>query len=194
MKPDDIAIADEKQLMSALQQGDKAAFNTLYERYWERAYNDAYKRVREPELVKDILQEIFAAIWLNREKPIDNMEAYIRTAVRNRVFKLAKKLKATCPLTTGMDDQLATHLAADQLVRADEFNVAFERLLADLPPQRQKIFRLRFQEDLSTKSIAERMGITQKTVQNQLGKAMENIRGGLVQLPILVYMIKVIWP
>jgi RNA polymerase sigma factor (sigma-70 family) len=45
-----------------------------------------------------------------------------------------------------------------------------------LPPKRQQIFRLRFHDDIPTKTIASQMRISRKTVQNQLGKAIEQLR------------------
>jgi len=61
----------------------------------------------------------------------------------------------------------------------NEFLKSYETLLQTLPPKRQEIFRLRYHEDLSTKDIAMRLEITRKTVQNQLGKAVEFLKVSL---------------
>ena len=63
-----------------------------------------------------------------------------------------------------------------------EFFKSFEAFMESLPPKRQIIFRLRFQEDLPTKDISMQLGITRKTVQNQLGKAIETLKVSLLRI------------
>ncbi len=84
-------------LLIQIQQGNKRAFNVLYEKYWEQAYLNAYKRLKDDDQARDIVQEIFVAIWLRREIIIDNFPAYISVAIRNKVFKLAEKQKKFHP-------------------------------------------------------------------------------------------------
>jgi RNA polymerase sigma-70 factor (ECF subfamily) len=63
-----------------------------------------------------------------------------------------------------------------------EFFRSYEALLQSLPTKRQAIFRLHFHEDLPTKDIAAKLGLSRKTVQNQLGKAIEKLRISLSHL------------
>jgi RNA polymerase sigma-70 factor (ECF subfamily) len=71
---------------------------------------------------------------------------------------------------------IANHGQADSNIEYQEFYKAYEAVLKTISPKKQLIFRLRFHEDLSTKVIADQLGITRKTVQNQLGRAIEQLR------------------
>ncbi len=73
---------------------------------------------------------------------------------------------------------------ADSTINTKELNIAYEALINNLPLKRQKIFRLRFQEDLPTITIADKLGLSRKTVQNQLGKAIEQLRISLYTIPV----------
>lgn len=183
MNPIKPNFSNDAELLQQVEQGSKHAFNILYEKYWERAYVNAYKRLKDEDQAKDVVQEIFTHIWLKKETlHIDNLSAYLNIAVRNRVFKLIEKQKLIHPFFDILETMPATYLQADSNILWKEFFRSYELLLTTLPPKRQLIFRLRFQEDLPTKDIAMRLGLSRKTVQNQLSKAIEHLRISLLQL------------
>lgn len=173
-------------LLYQLRQGDRKAFDTLYEKYWASTYSKAFRRLKDPVACKDIVQEIFVHIWVNREHPILNFPGYLHISVRNRVLQLLRTRKHREAFVDPADKifNLAQHNDTDRLQRK-EFYHSFEELVSSLPPKRQEIFRLRYKEELNTKDIALKMGLTQKTVQNQLGKAILKLRVALIQLFVL---------
>lgn len=169
--------SQDAMLLLQVAQGSTASFKLLYEKYWEFTYSEAYKRLKDSSQAKDIVQEIFSSIWRRKETlHIGNLTAYLRIAVRNRVFKALAKQKLThsyfdlWPITPAASQQADAHLLWQ------EFLQSYEALLKTLPPRKQLIFRLRFQEDLSTTDIARRLKLSRKTVQNQIGRAIELLR------------------
>ncbi|AHM63012.1 sigma-70 family RNA polymerase sigma factor [Flammeovirgaceae bacterium 311] len=173
---------DDASLLANVKRGCEHSFNVLYEKYWQQAYNNAYKRLKDADQAKDVVQEIFVHIWLKKENHIDNFPAYLSVAVRNRVFKLVEKQKKTSPFLQLLHDVPAAQVQTEAAVLRKEFFKGYESLLNTLPVKRQRIFRLRFNEDLTTKAIAAMLGLSRKTVQNQIGKAIEQIRVSLLQL------------
>ena len=75
-----------------------------------------------------------------------------------------------------------------QICSGKEFLNAYEALLQSLPPKRQVIFRMRYQDGLSTKDIAGQLGIKRKTIQNQLGKAIDTLKVSLLRIIIIVFI------
>lgn len=170
-------------LLQLVEQDCKQAFKVLFEKYWEKAYLDAYKRIKEYDAAKDIVQEIFTHIWINRKTlHIENFPAYIHVAIRNRVIKYITKQKLIHPFFDILDNIPEKNAQADAPLLWKEFFKSHEVLLESLPPKRQIIFRLHYQEDLSTKEISMQLGITRKTVQNQLGKAIETLKVSLLRI------------
>ncbi|HEY4290473.1 MAG TPA: sigma-70 family RNA polymerase sigma factor [Puia sp.] len=173
-----------------MKQNSKSAFNQLFEKYWEAAYSSAYRRLKDADQAKDIVQDIFTHIWLHRATDqIHNFPAYLNTAIRNKVIKIATRQKTTHPFFNPLENLSEKAGNADQSLLWKEFYTAYETWLKSLPPQRQIIFRLRFHDDLPTKDIASRLGLSRKTVQNQLGKAIEKLRGSLAGLWVLFFVI-----
>lgn len=178
--------SQDEVLWNKVTQGCEQSFRTLYDKYWQSTYSAAYKRLRDAELAKDIVQEIFTHLWCKRASlQIDNLPGYIHVAVRNRVLKQVSKEKQYHPYFDLLENLSTVHLQADSRLLAKEFFKAYEALIKTLPAKKQLIFRLRYQEDMSTREIALELGVSRKTVQNQLGKAVEQLRVSLILLLVL---------
>ncbi len=187
MSPTTLELIDDALLLGQLQEDNTDAFTSLYKKYWQKVYSDAYKCLKDQHLAKDIVQEIFTYLWLKRDTiEIDNLPAYLKVAVRNRVFKQIAKQKKTHPFFSFLDATPAPFAKADNNLLWKEFIKLYDELLLTLPSKRQFIFRLRFQEDLSTIDIAQKLRLSRKTVQNQLGKAIEQLRVSLQGLTLLL--------
>ena len=174
---------EDKILLQRVAEGSKPAFDQLFEKYWQQAYSSAYKRLKNHDDAKDIVQDIFTHIWLKRQTIcIENLPAYLHVAIRNKVIKFALKQKPAHSFFDLLDHASEKNLDADTLLLWKDFIKSYEALLKTLPPKRQMIFRLHYEENLSTKTISRQMGINRKTVQNQLGKAVETLKVSLLRM------------
>lgn len=180
-------LSEDALLLRQIEQGCKPSFNTLYGKYWECTYINAYKRLKDTDQAKDIVQEIFTHIWLKRETlHIDNLPAYLNTSVRNKIFKLAAKQKLSHPFFDVLETMNGMYLQPDANLLTKEFFISYEALVNALPSKKQIIFRLRFHEDIPTKDIAHQLGLSRKTVQNQLTRAIEHLKVSLFYLLIVL--------
>jgi RNA polymerase sigma-70 factor (ECF subfamily) len=173
-------ITEDFLLLEKIKSDSKIAFNRLFEKYWGKAYSEAYKRLKNEEDAKDIVQEIFTKIWLNRQtQTIENFPAYLHVSIRNNVIKLLSRHKPIHPFFDILENIPQKNSEADSALLWNEFLKSYEALLQKMPPKRQQIFRLKYHGDLTTKDISLQLGITRKTVQNQLGKAIEFLKVAL---------------
>jgi len=189
MNQDEPNKASDQVLLQQLKEGSTRAFDQLFEKYWQQAYSSAYKRLKNHDDAKDIVQEIFTHIWINRETTqIENFSAYLHVAIRNKVIKLINKQKNVSPFFELLNTTSERNSYADSSLLWKDFMKAYEALLETLPPKRQAIFRLRYEESLSTKAISRQMGINRKTVQNQLGKAVETLKVSLLRMLTIIIL------
>ncbi|MCC8408177.1 sigma-70 family RNA polymerase sigma factor [Mucilaginibacter sp. UR6-1] len=179
--------ADDKELLYLLGQGSKQAFDILYDKYWKKVYNAAYKRLNDTVYAQDIAQDVFVQLWTRASKaPIDNLPAYLAVAARNGVFKHMEKQSRFADLPDapvhieGIDK-------ADERLLFSEFHKAFYQLIETLPTQQRIIFKMRFEDDLTSAEIAEALQISPKTVRNQIGKALTTIKSSLLVIQLMVY-------
>jgi RNA polymerase sigma factor (sigma-70 family) len=139
---------------------------------------------------QDIVQEVFTHIWINRQTAhIENLSAYLHVAVRNGVIKVISKQKLTHSFFEVLECISEKNSCADSSLLWKEFMQAYDALLQTLPQKRKTIFRLHYEEDVSTKKISDRLGISRKTVQNQLGKAVGTLKISLLRILKMVLLL-----
>lgn len=155
---------------------------------------DALRRLKDRVQADDITQEIFVSLWLKRETlDINNVPAYLRASVRNRILNLFEKERRYVSF-----EQLLPEASQDDPADAGalsrEFLQAYVKLVESLPSQRRKIFKYYYDQGLSTDEIAQRLSLSRKTVQNQLGTAVAYLRSSLSNLLFLAVILSVVSP
>lgn len=177
----------DQSLLLSLKDGNRKAFDQIYERHWAKTYNQAFKKLKDIVVAKDITQEVFIHLWANREKNnIENLEAYLFSAVRNNVFRHLKKDSRFIEISDLIIEARVHYPQADAAILEKEFFKAYEALINSMPAAQQTIFRMRYHEDLSTTEIAEKLDISRKTVQNQLTRAVTLLRASLISMALLL--------
>lgn len=169
-----------------MQSGDLQAFNTFYHRHFNALFLTAYKRLKHTEAVKDIIQEVFADLWYRRNKiSNDNPVAYLHTAVRFQVFKYAAHSANQSFLEPADEMRAFTSLPEDHLYYGELVKL-LELWIHTLPEKRREIFLLHYKEQLSSAMIADKLNISRKTVQNQLGLAFNELKSKWPDMAILL--------
>ncbi len=184
-------LSDER-LLQLMMEGDQSAFSRIYRKHWTTLYNAAYKRLKNHDHCYDVLQNIFIDLWTRREKlRIENLLAYLHGAVRFQVYKIAHQEQRH---TTFFDsfENLMISPSCDEGTLEKELGELINTWIAALPDKRRRIFKMRYEMDLSTNEIATQLNISQKTVQNQLNTASTELRSKLAGLPaILAFLLSV---
>ncbi|TKC09679.1 RNA polymerase sigma factor [Pedobacter frigoris] len=177
----------DQELLINLRKGDRSAFDELYERHWDKVYNQAFKKLHDPDLAKDITQDVFIYLWTHKEGNfIDNLPAYLFSSVRNNVFKALKKEERFLPISDLVLKSKAFYSEADAELLQKEFFKTYNSLIQAMPAAQQNIYRMRYEQDLSTTEIAAQLNISRKTVQNQLIRAVNMLRASLVTIAFLM--------
>ena len=174
--------AAERAWVDRIRAGDMHAFEALYRAYWQRLYAFAFRYVRSKEDAEDVTQEVFLRIWRGREHwvPAGAVRNYwylsVRNAARDRMARVvvAERWRvrqvATAPERQPPPDVASAELAA-----------SVEQAIAELPSTRAAVCRLRLVEGLSYAQIAERLGISEKTVETQLARGLKFLRDRIRQ-------------
>lgn len=178
----------DNELLALLTQDDEGAFSEIYDRYWLKLYNESYKRLKDKALCADIIQDIFADLWLNREhKKIENLAAYLFTAVRYRIFSLYKKEKMMGVFTDSIEAMAAAVSNPDSVFFEKEIRECIALWLNMQPEKRRQVFNMKFAQDLSTREISELLHVSQKTVQNQFTTSIKQLRLHLEKIMFLLF-------
>lgn len=166
---------------------DIARFEQLYKTYQPGLVNFAYFYLKNEQEAIDTVQELFMNIWEKKEAfPVtDTPKAYLMTAVKNRCFnKLTRQKLHQNPIDTLQDIFISPDTTAANM-EAKQTEATIKTLISSLPEKCREIFILSRFEHLSYKEIATLLGISQKTVENQIGNALKMLRKNLFNILIL---------
>jgi RNA polymerase sigma-70 factor (ECF subfamily) len=163
-------------LLLSLRGDSREAFAEIYERYWKPLLAIACAHSKNKTIAEEIVQEVFISLW-NRRKDlqIENISAYLATAVRFSVFKqyLRQKrraeiaVQAAPPTETVWDEEkIHTRFLQQQI----------NGIVESLPQQCRLVFKLSRTDGLNIPEIAHRMGISRKTAEAHLTKALKELR------------------
>jgi len=181
----------DAELLLDLSEGSKDAFDILYNRYWKNVFNTAYKRVNDKEIAEDISQDIFLQLWISgTKKQIADLPAYLHVAARNGVFKRMGREEKYTELPDNASEIEHPLQTADSKMLHQEFINSFQLLIENLPEQQRIVFKLRFNESLSSQQIAEKLQISPKTVRNHIGRALATLKTEIVLFQILLLVVK----
>jgi len=161
-----------------LKHGDIKAFDDLYNKYAARLYNFSLKYLKSVEEAEEVVQEVFLYIWDKRDglKPDSSFNAYIFTIAYNNIKKHFNKKSRDNAIK---DDLIYTLLQKENnLDKTIDYKFLLEKvelIINALPARRKEIFIKRKYDGLAVKQIAEELGISPNTVENQLASAQKQI-------------------
>ncbi|MDJ0365712.1 RNA polymerase sigma-70 factor [Hymenobacter sp. H14-R3] len=175
------AAWDDEALLQALGQDDRAAFAEVYERYWQRLFGLAYRKLKSRETAEELVQDLFAALWHKRaEHHIEQLESYLIGAINHRIIG---HLRAQQVRTAYADycrwHQQEMTQETEQALAAADLSEAFARALLCLPEQSREIFRLNRLEHFSVQDISHQLNLSAKAVEYHLTKSRRLLRGYL---------------
>lgn len=169
--------------------GDRAAFEALFRLHYGPLCAFARGYVKDADQAEDLVQDLFFRLWLDREKlqVTTSVKAYLYAAVRNRCLSAVKTGARVRALNEERDDRMQQEERTE-----DEHTERIARVQAAieaLPEERRRVFKLSRYEGLKYQEIAERLGISVKTVENQMGSALKTLRAELADLvPLLPWL------
>ncbi|QEM10586.1 RNA polymerase sigma factor [Mucilaginibacter rubeus] len=169
----------DDDLITLLRQDDISAFTAIHSRYYKALYQHAYKRLPDRDTVKDILQDLFISIWAQRGS-IDvkgSLEAYLCTAVRNKVLNFFKHEKVKSNYIASLIHFEETgKCTTDEKLRNKELIALVKAEVNSLPPKMKQVFELSRDSNLSHNEIAEILDISPLTVRKQVNNSLKILR------------------
>lgn len=167
----------DKKLLARLREGDQSAFRILFDRYYQFLLAIAINLLKDVNLAKDVVQEVFFQIWKKREvlSIQVTLQAYLKRAVINRSINQIRARKSNLS-----DDHLESIQSKEPSpsddLEAQHLDTVLKKAMDSLPERCRLIFVMRRLENMSHKDIAEKLDISTKTVENQITKALKILK------------------
>lgn len=154
---------------------DRENFKKLFLENYPVLKKRAYYILKNNEAAEDIVQDIFYKLWQKQELDIANYKAYLTRSVINSCLNYLDKHKRMIITEPGTFTLAGKNQTAETLA-FNELDSKLKKTLEKLSPQRRTIFSLSLYESMSNQEIADHMGLAKKTIDNQLGSALKQLR------------------
>jgi len=165
-------------LLNLWKQKDQAAFEQFYYRYFLKLVNVVYRKTHDQHSAEEIANDTFLALYLNSEKIKNNPIAYCRAVLKN---KIADYFRGRPKIRTDQVEELVaeSRVGTSLPIEAKELEEQILRQIEALPEQCRRVFIMRRAGKLSNQEVAAELGISVKTVENHMTKALSLLKQNL---------------
>ena len=179
----------DQQILQHLAQDDVRAFDFLYQKYFSKLYGAIYKRLQNRDLTEEVVQDLFISLWERRTVLAisTSIESYLFSSVKYLVIAQYKKNNLFEKYSNSLNQEVNNDNFTEQVVAFDELNEAYQNALKLLPERCREVFLLK-RSGLSQREISEKMDISEKTVENQMTKALKVLREALSDYTVLMVL------
>lgn len=173
----------EKVRLLSLKQGDVKAFESVFREYYAPLCVHARRYLIDPDIAEEVVQDMFFKMWERRDSLVitTSLSAYLYKSVSNHALNHIKyqshirKYQEYIGFRTEDHQAVSVH---DALVHSD-LEKKMISLVKSMPEKRRMIFEMSRLEGLRYHDIADKLGISLKTVEIQMSKALEFMRSKL---------------
>lgn len=181
----------DDQLLELFEIGDAIAFEEIYNRYWLKLYSSAYKRLNKREQAQEIVQDLFTSFWLNRThlKIHTSLQGYLFSSIKYSVlnYKRAESVRTTYSEAYILADDFYDN-STEEYISYRDLKETVDNGINKLPPKCRNVFELSRNQYKTNREIAQLMGISEKTVENHLTKALRVLRLSMNILMLLLFI------
>jgi len=172
---------NDSELMQMLALEGEAAMEILFRRYYSEVCRAVYRIIPQTETAEDIAQEVFLALWKKRSQLTisTSLKSYLRRAAVNRALNHLRDQKIKWSDDAELPAMPDSGPGIPEQLETAELQQMVDQYINQLPEKCRLVFVLSRFESLSHAEIAAQLGISNKTVENQMTKALRFLKAAL---------------
>jgi len=157
---------------------NRRTFEDVYNRYWEKVYAVCYNNIKDVEIAKEMVQDIFKSLWERRaELELDNVERYLVRSAKLKAFEFIRN-KTTRQKIDEFNYQGCVNSSncTEEQVLFNNLKENVDLLVDTLPCQCKKVYKMSREDGLSNKEISEKLMISERAVEYHITRAMTTLK------------------
>ncbi|MET0637988.1 MAG: sigma-70 family RNA polymerase sigma factor [Chitinophagaceae bacterium] len=180
-------MSNNETLWQGLKVGDRQMFLDLYKKYYHCLLFIGLKEMKDAQMVKDTIQQLFLYLWEKREtiESARNIRSYLITSfLRKLSLDLKKKQRATGAQVTMGNSSMDNQPNPEERLENKDQQFHLVKLLMgkinELPNRQKELIMLKFYEGLNYGDIVRRTGLTHRTAYNKIHEALKKLKSSVV--------------
>lgn len=172
----------DSQLVLRLQGEGRSAFTIIFRKYYNDLVRYAFSLIQDVSQSEEIAQEVFVKLWENRDKTLvhGSLKSYLLSAVHNRSIDFMRHHEVTGRYTAfALAEALDSQNNIEAYVLHSDLRSHYNKALDKLPRVYSQVFIMNRNEALTYAEIAEKLGVSVRTVEVRMGKALSLLRSEL---------------
>lgn len=173
-------------LIHRIQNGDEAAFELVFSKYYVRLCTFSFRFTSHMPVSEEIVSEVFLYLWENREDLVVSvsLKSYLFKMVQNRSLNYLKHLSIENVYIRQVEKQFLAHqnsgyeepvYFSDKIIEI-ELELEIEKAIESLPEKCREIFKMSRCDQLKYTEISQKLNLSIKTVERQMGIALDKLR------------------
>jgi RNA polymerase sigma-70 factor (ECF subfamily) len=182
----------ERRVIEQLREGSKEAFHDLFEAYGPKILAFAISYLKDHADAEEMLQEVFLKLWETRSSldPSKNIKSFLFKICINLIYDFIRKknIKQVYVDYSLQNNSFQENNTWHEVIYNDMQNY-LQLLISSMPEQRQHIYRLSKEDGLTNEEIAQQLHLSQRTVENQLYRAVLFLKNklGTGSIPLMLF-------
>ena len=182
---------ENESIGTLLAQKDEAAFEQVFKTHFKRLHAYAFTILRDEIQAEEMVQQVFFKLWERTDNLslTGSISSYLYRAVHNESLNYIKhqKVRSNHQLNVAYSMKNEVEHPAKKIM-AIELEKKIHTALNELPEQCRTIFQMSRFDELKYREIADKLGISVKTVESQMSKALRLLRVKLVDFLIFILL------
>ncbi len=165
------------------------AFEEIFKSHYKRLHAYACSILKDETMAEEMVQQVFFKLWEKKERiqVQQSITAYLYRAVYNESINYLRHVKVKNAYQSHANYHSPKSENAAGRTNVKELETRIAETIQELPEQCRTIFQMSRFEELKYREIADQLGLSVKTVENQMGKALRILREKLAEfLPALL--------
>ncbi len=167
-----------EELVERFQDGEKGAFEEIYNRYWLKLYSLAFTQIGTKEEAEDLIHNLFESLWKkHNELTIRNLTTYLITSVK---YMSLAYVKSQINLRKYQEylifQEIDRSSSTDDIIDYADLQKAVENAMKTLPEKTVEVFKMSRFDKKSVREIAEHLQLSEKAVEYHITKSLKVLR------------------